>query len=309
MGINLAFIGNNTETDNIIKQIPIENLIPYHNHNFKLYEGERLDDMVQSIKQNGVITPIIVRPLGEMSGNYEILAGHNRTNAAKLAKLATVPAIIKDNLTDEEAEIYVVETNLIQRGFSDLAVSEQAAVVAMRYTEIFDKDKVAEIHKEIENLDNNVRPVGERRSDKAVAQEYGLSGRTVSRLLRINSLKHNIKKFIDRGELSVRAGVELSYISDYAQGMLYLAVTDDEGKLQHKIDIKTAERIRAVFADKPEEEIEEDSFDFLFEFPYKPSVKPLKLELSFLLQYFDKDVTQDEMLNTIDRALKKYLKK
>lgn len=74
-----------------LKEIGIDLLIPYHNHKFKLYEGERLEDMVNSIKANGILMPIIVRPAPNDTGKYEILAGHNRCNAAKLAGLQTVP--------------------------------------------------------------------------------------------------------------------------------------------------------------------------------------------------------------------------
>jgi ParB family chromosome partitioning protein len=70
--------------ENQVKQIPLEMLQAYSNHKFKLYDGERLEDMVQSIKEHGVLTPIIVRPVD--GGNYEILAGHNRVNASKIAE-------------------------------------------------------------------------------------------------------------------------------------------------------------------------------------------------------------------------------
>ena len=73
-----------------IQQIPCDQLKPYHNHKFELYSGERLEDMVASIKENGVLSPIIVQPI---EGGYEILIGHNRWNASKLAGLPTVPAI------------------------------------------------------------------------------------------------------------------------------------------------------------------------------------------------------------------------
>ena len=96
--------------ENQVKQIPVDMLVPYHNHNFTLYEGERLDDMVESIKANGVMTPIVVQPLDD---KYEILIGHNRWNASIIAGKDFVPAIIKEHLTEEEAEIYVI---VLRRG-------------------------------------------------------------------------------------------------------------------------------------------------------------------------------------------------
>ena len=108
-----AMLGTPAALRNEVKQIPCDMLIPYHNHKFTLYEGERLDDMVESIRTNGVLIPIIVQPAS--GGKYEILIGHNRWNASKLAGLPTVPAIIKEGLTEEEAELYMVESNYAEK--------------------------------------------------------------------------------------------------------------------------------------------------------------------------------------------------
>ena len=109
--------GEETQSKLKIKEIPIANLIPFDGHPFRLYEGERLDDMVESIKANGVLMPVITRRNARVESAdgeaVEILAGHNRINAAKIAGLETVPAIILDGISDDEAMVYVVETNLI----------------------------------------------------------------------------------------------------------------------------------------------------------------------------------------------------
>ena len=99
---------------NGIVSIPVDEIHPFHDHPFRLYEGDWLEDMVQSIKAYGVLNPVIVR---KVARGYEMLAGHNRTNAAKIAGLAEVPAIVKTDLSDEEAYVYVIETNLLQRSF------------------------------------------------------------------------------------------------------------------------------------------------------------------------------------------------
>ena len=80
--------------------IPVEKIVPFHNHPFRLYEGERLDDMVESIKEHGVLNPVIVHKVAE---GYEMLAGHNRWNAAKIAGIREIPAIVKEDLSKEEA--------------------------------------------------------------------------------------------------------------------------------------------------------------------------------------------------------------
>lgn len=93
-----------------IALLPIDSIHPYRNHPFRLYDGERLEDMVESIKEHGILTPVIVR---EDTEGYEMLAGHNRQRAGKLAGLKEIPALIKTDLTDEDAYVYVIETNVI----------------------------------------------------------------------------------------------------------------------------------------------------------------------------------------------------
>ena len=136
-----SFIGTPDVVKNAVQSIDINKLVPYKNHCFKLYEGERLDDMVRSVQQYGIMVPIIVRNISD-SDKYEILSGHNRVNAARVAGKKNVPTIIKENLPDEFAELYLIETNLLQRGFKELRISEQAFAVAMRYKKLFDRNKL-----------------------------------------------------------------------------------------------------------------------------------------------------------------------
>ena len=92
--------------------ISVKKIVPFHNHPFRLYEGKRLDDMVESIREHGVLIPVIVQKIAD---GYEMLSGHNRWNAAKVVGIKEIPAIIKDNLTEREAYVYVIETNMYSR--------------------------------------------------------------------------------------------------------------------------------------------------------------------------------------------------
>ena len=148
--------------DNAVKLVALDMLVPFSKHRFTLYQGERLDDMVESIKKSGVMVPIIVRTIKD-SDKFEILSGHNRVYASGMAGLERVPAVIKTNISDEMAMIYAIETNLIQRGFRDLKISEKAFAVAMRYRKLFDERKLSEIDSELYSLEGNVKngaPVG-----------------------------------------------------------------------------------------------------------------------------------------------------
>ena len=133
-----------------VQMVPVKSIQPFHDHPFHLYEGERLEDMIASVKEHGVLNPVIVQKLDT---GYEMLSGHNRWNAAKLAGIKEIPAIVKTGLSEEEAYVYVIETNLMQRSFSDLAISEKAAVLKARYEKGSCQGKRNDILNEIARLE------------------------------------------------------------------------------------------------------------------------------------------------------------
>ncbi len=287
-----------------VQQIPCDQLHPYHDHKFELYTGERLDDMVASIKENGVLSPIIVQPNGD---GYEILIGHNRWNASKLAGLPTVPAIIKTGLTEDEALLYTIESNLIQRSFSDLKISEQAAVIALRHSEMFSQGKRNDIIRELALLENpnadisTLTPVESKLdSGKAVGAEYGLSKGSVIRLIRIDKLNNELKALVDSGDISIRAGVELSFLSEKAQ-----AVVSEQAE-DFKIDMKKAKALHDV-ADS------EGNIDAVLIVRIitgtenvKPKPKSVKISDDVYSKYFTADMKKKEITETIEKALQFY---
>ena len=131
---------------------------PFQNHPFHLYEGERLKDLVDSIAENGVLVPVIVRKIEPDADGYryEMLAGHNRQQGAIQAGINKIPCIVKENLSDKEAWVYVIETNVIQRSFSELYPSEKAAVLSMRYSKVISQGKRNDIIAEIKRLEGEV---------------------------------------------------------------------------------------------------------------------------------------------------------
>lgn len=289
--------------ENQIKQIPVDMLVPYHNHKFTLYEGERLDDMVESIRKNGVMTPIIVQPLED--GNYEILIGHNRWNASKVAGLECIPAIIKENLTEEEAEIYVVESNLLQRGFGELKISEQAQVLSLRYESMFSQGKRNDIISELLALEGKTEQKQKHNSREEVGAEYGLSRNTVARLLRVDKLNDGIKEWVDNGELSVRAAVELSYLSDEDQEQLYRTNTDyATGGMSRKISEKTAKQLRAS-ADNDGVSDTMSSILSGDEKENKPSGKSVKIDGEIYERYLS-NIDKKQIASIVENALRMY---
>lgn len=301
-----AMLGTPAALRNEVKQIPCDMLIPYHDHKFTLYEGERLDDMVESIRANGVLIPIVVQPVS--GGKYEILIGHNRWNASRLAGLPTVPAIIKEGLSEEEAEMYVIESNLMQRSFSDMKISEQAAVIAMRHSKMFSQGKRNDIIHELQMLEGinsetsgQIVPKSESgRSRDTIGEEYGMNGRNVARLLRIDKLIPALKEFVDNGQIAVNAAVDLSYLSEETQ------VLAAEQAQDFKIDMKKAKALRNS-ADK------DGNVDTALAVriisgtaDVKPKKNVYKLDRSRIEQYFTEDTTQEEIEDTIILALAAY---
>ena len=238
---------------NGIVSIPVEEIHPFHDHPFRLYEGDRLEDMVQSIKDHGVLNPVIVR---KAARGYEMLAGHNRTNAAKIAGLTEVPAIVKTDLSDEDAYVYVIETNLLQRSFAELLPSEKAAVLVARYEKISSQGKRNDIRQEIEALEETCghdvhksrkRTCGHdvhksQKSRDGLGEEYGMTGRNIARYMRLDRLILEFKDAVDKGTLAMVAAVDLSYLNVKMQKLIQ-QVAEAEGK---KLKPKQAVELRKM---------------------------------------------------------------
>ena len=234
------------ETGNGLQSLPVDKIKPFHDHPFHLYEGERLDDMVESIREHGVLNPVIVRKKGR---GYEMLSGHNRQNAARIAGLTEIPAIVKEGLTDEEAYIYVIETNVIQRSFTDLAPSEKAAVLSARYEKVISQGKRNDILREIEEIGTCGHDVHKSKSRDGIGEEYGMTGRNIARYMRVDKLIRPFKDRLDAGEITLTAAGELSYLSEEEQG---IAAAEDS-----QINGSTAKAIRAAAGELTAEKLEE----------------------------------------------------
>ena len=191
--------------------------------------------MIQSIREHGVLNPVIVR---KQEDGYEMLSGHNRQRAAMLAGLDKIPAIVKENLSDEDAIVYVIETNMIQRSFSELLPSEKAAVLTVRYEKISSQGKRNDILQEIAALNGQEGTCGHDvhkfRSRDELGNEYGMTGRNIARYMRVDKLIPEFKEELDNGALSLVAAVDLSYLSEKEQKAVAAAASEDKVKLNPK---------------------------------------------------------------------------
>ena len=217
-----------------LRMLSIKKIRPFHDHPFHLYEGERLEDMVASVREHGILNPVIVQ---EIDGGYEMLSGHNRMNAAKLVGLKEIPAIVKTDLSEEEAYVYVIETNLMQRSFSDLLISEKAAVLKARYEKESCQGRRNDIIEEIARLEGKevevTRGHGDHRlkTRDTIGKEYELSGSSVGRLLKLNDLIKPFKDMVDRGALYTKVALQLAFLPEEEQNMVFRVMNEEKTKI------------------------------------------------------------------------------
>ena len=288
---------------NGIVSIPVEEIHPFHDHPFRLYEGDRLEDMVQSIREHGVLNPVIVR---KAARGYEMLAGHNRTNAAKIAGLPEVPAIVKTDLSDEDAYVYVIETNLLQRSFADLLPSEKAAVLVARYEKISSQGKRNDIMQEIVALEGQKGTCGHHihKSGKGrdgLEEEYGMTGRNIARYMRIDRLIPEFKDAVDKGALALVAAVDLSYLNVKMQKMIH-QVAETEGK---KLKPKQTGELRKLGKEITKEAVENV---LAGRERKKPQSVSVKLPVELYEKYFAQ-MDAGEVQEIMEKALEEYLGK
>ena len=192
-----------------IYDIPIELIDDFPDHPFKVKMDEDMDQLVESIKERGLITPITLRP--KEDGRYEIVSGHRRKKACEIAGLSYVKADVRE-MSRDEAIILMVESNL-QR--SVILPSEKAFSYKMR---------LEAMKRQGLRADLTSRPVGAKlgsRSDRELAAEVGESARQIDRYIRLTELIPDLLDLVDEGKIALRPAVELSYLSKDEQSMVY----------------------------------------------------------------------------------------
>ena len=285
-----------------IQNIKLDLLENYHDHPFTLYTGKRLDDMVESVRENGILSPIIV--LKKDDNKYEILSGHNRVNAARLVNLKTVPCIVKENLSKEQTYTYVIETNLMQRSFSDLLPTEKALVLKMRYEKIASQGKRNDLQKEINNLEQGIIEKESKEEDKTnsrkvLGKEYNLSGASIARYLRLNELSKSWKQEVDNEKIGLTMAVDISYLSKETQEYLYQQCEELELSLKPS-DAKTLHLMNSQ-----EEMNQEMVVTYLLNLK-KPKVKEyqnIKLSQGIYQKFFRYEESKEDVEEIIEKAL------
>jgi len=284
------------------RKINISLLVPFKNHPFKLYEGQRFTDMVESVRASGVLAPIIVRPVSD--GKFEILSGHNRVASAVEAGLQTVPSVVYEGLTDEEALFVVTETNLIQRSFADMKHGERAIAIATHYNAMKKKSGYrSDLLGEIEGLTSS--PVAKRLRKSTMGklgEQYGLSKDTIARYLRVNCLIDELKERLDSGKIALRVAVILSYLREKEQKIIVDVLAGGKTISIKQVNIVREESEKGELNKTAIKRIIDPGF-----FPAK--VKSIKFSRQFISQFFNKNQSTEEIENVVVQALTMYFSK
>ena len=199
-----------------VQQIPIDALHPFTNHPFKVLDDEAMTRTVESIAQYGVLAPLIARPRPEGDG-YEIISGHRRQYAAKLAGLDTLPVIVRQ-MSDDAAVILMVDSNLQREHIlpSERALAYKMKLDAMRRTS-------GRPSKE------NVSQIGtQKRSDQIMAEELGESRNQIQRFIRLTNLVPELLDMVDEKKIAFNPAVELSYLDESQQRDFLEAMEDTQ---------------------------------------------------------------------------------
>lgn len=207
------------DEDNI-QHIHPSQLIDYHKHKYPKYDTQKYLNLVESVRTFGIIQPIIVRRCND---KYEILAGHNRRRAGAEAGIL-IPAIVIE-ADDALADDIVNATNLWQRGFEELTISQQAEILEEHICSLKKRGKMSQWIQDVEDG-------AEGFTRDLVAKEYGLSGRSISRKLRINKLIPDFKEMVDCKKLSFNVAMELSYLKETSQMNVYDVAIENSIKIK-----------------------------------------------------------------------------
>ena len=273
-----------------VQQIPIDALHPFTNHPFKVLDDEAMTRTVESIAQYGVLAPLIARPRPDGDG-YEIISGHRRQYAAKLAGLDTLPVIVRQ-MSDDAAVILMVDSNLQREHIlpSERALAYKMKLDAMRRTS-------GRPSKE------NVSQIGtQKRSDQIMAEELGESRNQIQRFIRLTNLIPELLDMVDKKKIAFNPAVELSYL-DESQQRDFLEAMEDT---QNAPSLSQAQQLKKM-AQQGEFSYEK-AFDVMGQ-EKKSEKDTVTIKNETLRKYFPRSYTPKQMEEKIIQLLDAWQKK
>ena len=274
-----------------IRSIPLAQLHPFKDHPFKVLDDDAMSETVESVKQIGVVVPLIARPTED---GYEIVSGHRRHHAAELAGVDTVPVIVRE-MDDDSAVIFMVDSNL-QR--ENILPSEKALAYKMKMEAMKRQGERKDL--QVEGTSRQV--VGKLEAADVIGQESGESGRQVQRYIRLTNLIPEVLDMVDQKQIAFNPAVELSYLKPEEQQDFLEAID----ATQTAPSLSQAQRIKKL---SQEGSCTQDAIVDVMSEEKKPEVGRLTFSTDSLRKYFPKSYTAKQMEETIIRLLEQYMKK
>ena len=271
-----------------IRSVPLSQLHPFKDHPFRVLDDDAMSETVESVKQIGVVVPLIARPTDD---GYEIVSGHRRHHAAELAGLETVPVIVRE-MDDDSAVIFMVDSNL-QR--ENILPSEKALAYKMKMDAM--RRQAGRPSKE-----NPRQVVGNLETADVIGQESGDSGRQVQRYIRLTNLIPEVLDMVDQKQIAFNPAVELSYLKPEEQQDFLEAID----MTQTAPSLSQAQRIKKL---SQEGACTADAICDVMSDAKKPEGGRLTFSTDSLRKYFPKSYTAKQMEETIIRLLEQYMKK
>lgn len=296
-GISLTSYDDIFETDESraekqlehVQNIPINQLVPFKDHPFKVVDDEAMLRTTESIAQYGVLTPLIARPLED--GGYEIISGHRRAHAAELARLTEVPVLVRQ-MDDDAATVLMVDSNL-QR--ENILPSERAFAYKM---------KLEAMKHQGERSDLTSRQVGEKlqTSVGTMSAEIGESERQIQRYIRLTNLIPELLELVDQKQISFNPAVELSYLAPGEQETFLAAMEE----VQAAPSLSQAQRLKKL---AQEGDFTMDAAREIMNEVKKGDLERVTFRNEQLRKYFPRSYTTQQMQDTILKLLEQWQKK
>ena len=271
-----------------VRQIPIGELFPFKNHPFKVLDDDSMSDTVESVKQYGVLSPLIARP--RPKGGYEIISGHRRQHAAELAGLETLPVIVRQ-MDDDAAIILMVDSNL-QR--EHILPSERAFAYKMKLDAIKNQGTRSDL--------TSTQVVSKLRSNEKLGAENNQSRETVRRFIRLTNLIPELLDMVDNKTVSFNPAVELSYLSPEQQQEVIRAMDDT----QNFPSVSQAKRIKKLAQDGT---FTTETVVAIMGEEKKSELDTVTIKNDTLRKYFPRSYTPEQMEDTIIKLLEQWQKK
>lgn len=267
-------------------EIKLNKIVDFPNHPFQVREDEEMLELIDSVGRNGVLMPAIVRPTED--GKYQMIAGHRRKYASEKNDKSTMPALVR-NLTDDEATIIMVDTNLRQR--QNILPSEKAFAYKL---------KLDAMKRQGERKDLTSRPLGEKLySVNELSKEVNDSARQIHRYIRLTYLSKELLEYVDNNKIALRPAVEISYLTQEEQHSLLYYIQLNDCTPSHDQTI----RMRKMHDD---DTLTDDTIRNIMEEEKPNQVEKFRITKNRIEKFFKPSTSAKEMENEIIKALEYY---